>query len=65
MGPKGYKIMDVRGWAQLLSFSSSLRTLKGTADAILVPHATLEQTSATMQLRLVIDWSVATGYLGV
>ena len=56
--PGGFKLIDVRGWTTLLSFSSSLRTLKGTADAVLVPHATLESASAVLQLRLVVDWSV-------
>ena len=56
MGPRGYKLIDVRRWTNFLSFTSSLRTLKGTADAVLVPYATFEHTSAVLQLRSVIVW---------
>lgn len=55
-GPDGYKLYDVRSWANLLSFTSPLRALNGTTDAVLVPYATLDGPTVNMQLRLVIDW---------
>ena len=55
MGEGGFKLVDVRGSASLLSFHTSDHVMNGTTDAVLIPHR-VDMVAAASQLRVVMDW---------
>lgn len=51
----GLKLVDIRGQRSLLNYHVGGVSLKGTADAAVVPSA-VDEVATSSQLRVIIDW---------
>lgn len=51
----GLKLLDIRGQRSLLNYHAGSASLKGTADAAMIP-ADLNHVATSSQLRAIIDW---------
>uniref|UniRef100_A0A7S0RER9 Uncharacterized protein n=1 Tax=Chlamydomonas leiostraca TaxID=1034604 RepID=A0A7S0RER9_9CHLO len=52
---KGFRLMDIRGRRSLLNYHAGNNSLRGTADAAVIPTG-VNNEAAGSQLRAVIDW---------